>query len=146
MRAMLLVGLCAAIAIAVLACMLLMSRPGYGGPQRRYPRLELNVPVDIHTHSNKHVGETRNISQGGMLLQVSAPMSIAQPIRLKFTLPAQTAVEIPAVVSYKKGEQIGVRFDPTHYGRLDIERWIAQFEAESKLRKQARLTSQPAKP
>ena len=146
MRAMLLVGLCAAIAIAVLAYMLLMSRPGHGSPQRRYPRLDLSIPVDIHTHSNKHVGETRNISQGGMLLQASAPISIAQPVRLKFILPAHTTVEIPAVVSFKKGERIGVRFDPTHYGRLDIERWIAQFEAESKLRNQARLTSQPAKP
>jgi hypothetical protein len=41
-------------------------------------------------------------------------------------------VEIPAVVTFKKGQQIGVRFDPTHYGRSDIEKWIKKTNAEKK--------------
>ncbi len=127
---MFLVILCATIAIAVLVYMLLVSRPNSGAQQRRHPRMELAVPVDIHTFDTKHAGETRNISQGGMLLQAQAPVSISQPIRLKFTLPPQAFVEIPAVVTYKKGQQIGVRFDPTHYGRTEIEKWIKQSAAE----------------
>jgi hypothetical protein len=35
------------------------------------------------------------------------------------------------VVSYKKGEQIGLRFDPTHHTRSDIEKWIAQPPVEA---------------
>ena len=124
MRAMFLVILCATIAVAVLVYMLLVSRPDSGARQRRYPRMELTIPVDIHTHDDKHLGETRNISLGGMLLHAHAPVSISQPIRLKFTLPPQAAVEVPAVVTYKKGQQIGVRFDPTHYTRAEIEKWI----------------------
>lgn len=129
---MFLVILCAVIAVAVLVYMLLVSRPNSGAQQRRHPRMDLTVPVDIHTHDNKHLGETKNISQGGMLLQAQAPVAISQPIRLRFTLPPEAPVEIPAVVTYKKGQQIGVRFDPTHHTRTDIEKWIRRSSAETK--------------
>ena len=135
MRAMFLVVLCATIAVAVLVYMLLVSRPNSSAQQRRYPRLDLAVPVDIHTHDDKHAGETKNISHGGMLLQAQAPVSIAQPIRLKFNLPEKGSMEIPAVVTYKKGEQIGVRFDPAHQHRAEIEKWIKDSTAEIKAEK-----------
>jgi len=144
MRAMFLVILCAAIAVAVLVYMLLASRPNSGAQQRRHPRMDLAVPVDIHTHDNKHLGETRNISRGGMLLQAEAPVSISQPIRLKFTLPPEAPVEIPAVVTYKKGQQIGVRFDPTHHTRADIEKWIRESNVEKKDEKPPEAASQTA--
>ncbi|MGH9522524.1 MAG: PilZ domain-containing protein [Terriglobales bacterium] len=121
----------AAIALAVLAYMVLASRPNRASQQRRHPRLDIAVPVHIHTEDERHDGESRNISQGGMLLQAHAPVSIAQPVRLKFTLPSETPLEIPAVVSYKKGQQIGLRFDPTHHTRADIERWISQSRSEA---------------
>ena len=127
---MFLVIVCATIAIAVLLYMLLGTRPTSSAKQRRYPRLDLTVPVRIHTSEELHEGESRNISQGGMLLHARAPVSIAQPVRLKFTLPSETQVEIPAVVTYKKGEQIGVRFDPTHHSRLDVERWLKESKSE----------------
>lgn len=127
---MFLVIVCGTFAIAVLVYMLLGTRPNSGAKQRRYPRLELAVPVRIHTNDELHDGESRNISQGGMLLSARAPVSIAEPIRLRFTLPTETQVEIPAVVTYKKGEQIGVRFDPTHHSRLEVERWLREFRAE----------------
>ena len=120
----------AVIALAVLAYMVLATRPNRASQQRRHPRLDIAVPVHIHTEDDRHEGESRNISQGGMLLEAKAPVSIAQPVRLKFTLPAETPVEIPAVVSYKKGQQIGLRFDPTHHTRADIEKWISQSRHE----------------
>jgi len=126
---MLLVILCATIAVAVLVYMLLASRADSGPRQRRYPRLDLSVPVHIHTYDNRHEGESRNISQGGMLLKAQAPVSISEPVRLKFTLPAEVSVEIPAVVTYKKGEQIGVRFDPTHHSRLEVEKWLKETKS-----------------
>jgi hypothetical protein len=141
---MFLVILCATIAVAVLVYMLLVSRPNSGAQQRRHPRMDLAVPVDIHTHDDKHLGETRNISQGGMLLQTQAPVSISQPVRLKFNLPAQAPVEIPAVVTYKKGQQIGVRFDPTHHTRTEIEKWIRASNAENKDEKSPAAASQTA--
>lgn len=111
--------------------MLLASRPERASQQRRHPRRDLTVPVHIHTEYDRHEGESRNISQGGMLLMAQAPVSIAQPVRLKFTLPTQTQVEVPAVVSFKKGQQIGLRFDPTHHTRAEIEKWISQRPPEA---------------
>ena len=127
---MFLVILCATIAIAVLVYMLVGTRPNSGAQQRRHPRMDLSVPVHIHTNDDRHQGESRNISQGGMLLNSQAAVSISEPVRLKFTLPTEVSVEIPAVVTYKKGQQVGVRFDPTHHTRLDIEKWIRQAKAE----------------
>jgi hypothetical protein len=137
---MFLVILCATIAVAVLVYMLTVSRPSSGAQQRRHPRLDVTFPVHIHTEDDRHVGESRNISQGGMLLQAQAPVSIAQPVRLKFSLDEQVPVEIPAVVSYKKGVQIGVRFDPAHNHRAEIDKWIQQCRAEAK----AAATNPPA--
>lgn len=131
----------AAVAAAVLAYMLLASRPDRASQQRRYPRLDVSVPVHIHTEYARHEGESRNISQGGMLLQAQAPVSIAQPVRLKFTLPSDTSVEIPAVVSYKKGEQIGLRFDPTHHTRVEIEKWISQSRNSQRAKQADSATS-----
>src|SRR5690242_19303703 len=127
---MLLVILCATIAVAVLVYMLVGTRPNSGAQQRRDPRLDLAVPVRIHTSDELHEGESRNISQGGMLLSARAPVSISEPVRLKFTLPSETPVEIPAVVTFKKGEQIGVRSDPTHHSRLVLERWLREARTE----------------
>src|SRR3954467_7891848 len=107
MRAMFLVILCATIAVAVLVYMLVGTRANSGAQQRLHPRMDLAVQVHIHTEDDRHVAESRNISQGGMLLRAQAPVSISEPVRLKFTLPAEVPVEIPAVVTYKKGEQIG---------------------------------------
>lgn len=132
---MFLVIVCATIAVAVLVYMLVASRPNSAAQQRQHPRMELAVPVDIHTFDDKHAGETKNISQGGMLLHAQAPVSISQPVRLKFTLPPQAPVEIPAVVTYKKGQQIGVRFDPTHHTRGEIEKWIRETRSEDKAEK-----------
>lgn len=143
---MFLVIVCATIAVAVLVYMLLASRPNSGAQQRRHPRMELAVPVDIHTFDDKHAGETKNISQGGMLLQAQAPVSISQPVRLKFTLPAQAPVEVPAVVTYKKGQQIGVRFDPTHHTRAEIEKWIRDSAAENKPEKPEESASSQTAP
>ena len=123
---MFLVIVCATIAAAVLVYMVVVSRAKSGANVRRHPRVDVSVPVHIHTDDNRHVAESQNISHGGMLLNTHAPVSIAQPISLKFTLPHEVPVEIPAVVSHKKGKQIGVRFDPTHHRRLTIEKWIQE--------------------
>jgi hypothetical protein len=125
--------LCAAIAIAILVYMLMSARPtpGTNTSVRRFPRLEVAFPVDILTDKETHPAESRNISQGGMSLCGEAPVSVAQPVQLSFILPEQEAVTIPAVVTHKQGEQIGVRFDPTHYRRAAIEKWVKATLAEA---------------
>ncbi len=99
---------------------------------RRHPRVALAVPVEVHTAERRLHATSQNISPGGMRLRVEAPLSIAQPIELRFTLPDAPAIRIPAVVSRKHGDMIGVRFDPTHHERFRIESWV-----EASARRQA---------
>lgn len=91
---------------------------------RRSPRVPISISVAIHTVGESFEGKGQNISHGGMLVHAQAPLAVAQPIHVNFTLPDAAAVSIPAVVSYKKGEAIGLRFDPTHHERHSIEKWV----------------------
>jgi len=91
---------------------------------RRSPRVPIAVPVDIHTAGQHYVAAGENISHGGMLIRAEAPLSVAQPIEVGFTLPQDLPISIPAVVSYRKGQNIGLRFDPTHPERHSIQKWV----------------------
>lgn len=129
--------LCAAIAIAILVYMLMASQPRLkpGSSTRRSPRVPVSVPVHIETAQDRYHGDTQNVSHGGMLLRAQAPVSVAQPVELSFTLPDAEPVTIPAVVTHHRGEDVGVRFDPTHQVRRVIERWVD----ESQRKKEAAL-------
>jgi len=94
------------------------------GEVRRSPRVPISVPVDIQTAEEHFVAAGENISHGGMLVHVEASLSVAQPIEVGFTLPEHLPISIPAVVSYKKGENVGLRFDPTHRERHSIQKWV----------------------
>jgi hypothetical protein len=98
-------------------------RPGMTGV-RRSPRVPISIPVAIHTFEDSFEGKGQNISYGGMLIKAQAPLSVAQPIEVNFTLPDAGAIRIPAVISYKKGEALGLRFDPTHHDRHPIREWV----------------------
>jgi PilZ domain len=91
---------------------------------RRSPRVPISIPVAIRTEEEHFHGKGQNISHGGMLVHAEAPLSVSQPIQVNFTLPDAAAISIPAVVSYKKGVSIGLRFDPTHHERHSIEKWV----------------------
>jgi hypothetical protein len=131
---MLLTVVIAAVVIAVILFLVLregtprqgaasMKRSPHVGV-RRSPRIPIAIPVAIHTYDDSFEGRGQNISYGGMLVHAAAPLSVAQPIEVNFTLPEAGAIRIPAVVSYKQGEAIGLRFDPTHHNRHAIERWV----------------------
>jgi hypothetical protein len=100
------------------------TQPRKASQVRRSPRVPISVPVAIRTAEQNFSATGQNISHGGMLVSVAAPLSVSQPIHVDFTLPDTPAISIPAVVSYKKGVNIGLRFDPTHHERHSIEKWV----------------------
>ncbi len=123
------------VAVAVIAVVLFLvlreGAPGKDASQarptagvRRSPRVPISIPVAIHTTDDSFAGQGQNISHGGMLVHAEAPLAVAQPIQVDFTLPEADTISIPAVVSYKKGEAIGLRFDPTHHERHSIRKWV----------------------
>jgi c-di-GMP-binding flagellar brake protein YcgR len=121
---MLLVVLCGVIAMAVILWLILAGDGKSPESRRAAARVQISVPVELETFGEKYSANSQNISGGGMLLHAQAPVKVAQPLQLFFVLPNQVAVEIPAVVCHKRGEQFGVRFDPTHHRRRAIEKWV----------------------
>ncbi|MGZ4834387.1 MAG: PilZ domain-containing protein [Terriglobales bacterium] len=121
---MYLVVLCALIAVAV-TVWLIMSGEGKSPESRRNnARIPLVVAVELETFGEKYHANSQDISRGGMLLKAEAPVKVAQPLQLTFSLPDACLIEIPAVVCHKRGDLFGVRFDPTHQRRAVIERWV----------------------
>ena len=64
--------------------------------QRKSRRFELKLPVELIRSGSRqmsHVGETRNVSSGGVLLNDPAePMEIGQPIEYMISLPTGRSI------------------------------------------------------
>ncbi|MBL8174022.1 MAG: PilZ domain-containing protein [Bryobacterales bacterium] len=71
--------------------------------QRKNQRFELRLPVELLRSGAQPVdqlGETVNLSSGGVLFQSDAPVEIGQPIEFMITLPTGnkgTAVRLKCV-------------------------------------------------
>ncbi len=134
-----LVILCAVIAVAFTVWLIMAGEGKSAESRRSNARVQLRVPVAIESFGEVYNADSQDISRGGMLLKGGAPVKVAQPVQLTFTLPEQTSVEVPAVVCHKRGEQFGVRFDPTYERRGVIEKWVRRA-AEEDHRKAAKVT------
>jgi c-di-GMP-binding flagellar brake protein YcgR len=121
---MFLVVLCSVVAMAVILWLILAGEGKSPESRRAAARVQISVPVELETFGEKYSASSQNISGGGMLLRASAPVKVAQPLQLSFVLPDEIVIQIPAVVCHKRGEQFGVRFDPTHHRRSAIEKWV----------------------
>jgi hypothetical protein len=121
---MYLVILCALVAVALIVWLIMAGEGKSPEARRSNARIQLIVPVAVERFGEAFDAVSQDISRGGMLLKAKAPMQVAQPVHLSFTLPEADLVEIPAVVCHQRGELFGVKFDPTHRRRAVIERWV----------------------
>lgn len=93
-------------------------------PERNYPRIAIEITVTVFTSEAKIVAQAEQLGAGGMSLRTPARISIAQPVELQFNLPGGPSIHIPAVVWWKQGDRIGLRFDMMTHQRAEIGRWI----------------------
>ena len=59
--------------------------------QRRSQRFQLKLPVELvrtGTRRLREMGETRNVSSGGVLFTSEVPIEIGEPIEYMITLPS----------------------------------------------------------
>lgn len=141
---MYLVVLCAVVALAVIAWLIMAGEGKSPESRRNNARIKLVVSVEVETFGETYHADSQDISRGGMLLKAAAPVKVAQPVQLSFMLPEKTLIEIPAVVCHKRGEQFGVKFDPTHQRRMAIERWVRHaFEEDHRRAAKAHLPPSP---
>jgi c-di-GMP-binding flagellar brake protein YcgR len=121
---MYLIVICALLALAVIVWLIMAGEGKSPESRRNNARIKLVVPVELETFGERYHADSQDISRGGMLLKAEAPVKVAQPVQLSFILPEKMAVQIPAVVCHKRGQQFGVSFDQTHHQRTVIERWV----------------------
>jgi uncharacterized protein (TIGR02266 family) len=81
---------------------------------RRYER---RLPIEILYEGATHAGHTRNISLGGVFIELDHPLPFGARIKLRFKVPTQPeAVDADGQVRWLEMEEgrlrgIGVRFD-----------------------------------
>jgi hypothetical protein len=91
---------------------------------RKHPRVSLDVDVVVSINGQRLTGRAAQIGAGGMSLELAASVPVSHPVELEFTLPDGPPVRVAGVVWWKKGKQIGVRFDYTGTARLTVENWV----------------------
>jgi DNA-binding response OmpR family regulator len=98
--------------------------------RRRYFRLTLDIPVRISPNERtQFVGNTMNISEGGMALRCDDELPMNALVKLAFLLPGQKAdVEVRAIVVWKDARgHSGLRFEPMSVtSRQKLNEWLAE--------------------
>jgi len=94
---------------------------------RRYVRIPLVVEVSVEGRSKKLSGSSREISGGGMSLQLAEQPQLSDNLRLSFALPDKPAVNIGAVACWQKDSLIGFQFDSADPARQVVKDWINSF-------------------
>ena len=94
---------------------------------RQFPRVSLAVEVKVHCGDEVFVTRSQEIGAGGMALQNAGRLSVAQPVRLSFTLSPELELKLDAVVWWKRDQRVGIRFDPRDgKSRLIIQEWVEE--------------------
>jgi hypothetical protein len=96
---------------------------------RRYVRLPIVLEVLIELAGGTKVkGMTRDISYGGMSVNVPTKISAETTADLKFTLPNGDVVKIPAsTLWFHPPDLVGLKFESTDEPRQVVRRWIDAF-------------------
>lgn len=98
---------------------------------RRDRRVPVVTTVTVRTPDGASATATsREISSGGMSMQLEGVVKISQPVELEFVLPPNQAASVHAVVWWRKGDMIGVRFDYADESRLHIKDWLRAQAAQ----------------
>lgn len=96
----------------------------------RYHRHALDLPVSIHCGTRKRLqAEVRNISQGGIGLQLRRPVQLSGKVRVSFDLPGgKVRSRIQGeVVWVDKDGNAGIQFiEMSQRVKQDLQLWLAQ--------------------
>ena len=102
----------------------------FRGDRRRYNRVVLETPVTCTVESKILTGNTCNLSQGGMQLEVEH-LNAGETLQLSFWLPQPpVCVEAFGVVAWAKDGHQGV-----HFTRMNVEhqQFVREFIAQPEL-------------
>jgi len=93
---------------------------------RQFPRVSIAVEVKVYCGDEVLVAWSQEIGAGGMALVNADSLSVAQPIKVSFTLPRGLELQLDAVVWWKRDHRVGIRFDPRDSHRRLIQHWVEE--------------------
>ena len=93
---------------------------------RQFPRVSLTTEVKVHYGDETLVARSEEIGAGGMALQNAGRLSVAQPVKVSFTLPEGPELELDAVVWWKREHRVGIRFDIRDGKCRVIQQWVEE--------------------
>src|SRR5262245_11333 len=64
--------------------------------RRRSARLDYRVAVEVRGAGSMLVGVSRNISHGGLYVEMEPPLKVGEPVRLRFALGSFNPVVVEA--------------------------------------------------
>ena len=81
--------------------------------RRRYPRTQINWPVTIGTAEVAMVGETKNVSSGGVFICCEKPLAPNEIFNMSISIPERgSALVGKAEVIWTTRSGMGVMFHP----------------------------------
>jgi hypothetical protein len=93
---------------------------------RLYIRIPLVIEVSVETPSGTLSGSSREVSGGGMSVQLTKEAPLPDKLSLSFTLPEKTPVSLAATASWRKNSLVGFQFRPDP-ARQKVKDWINAF-------------------
>jgi hypothetical protein len=80
-------------------------------PTRRHPRVRVSLPVEMRCGVVLAIGNTENLSMGGMLLQTPVTFDRESDVWLRFNLPNGHSVRTRSAVVHRRSDgRIGLSF------------------------------------
>jgi uncharacterized protein (TIGR02266 family) len=76
------------------------SKPAVIGQVARAKRVQIATKVDLHTRTNFFVGESLNLSEGGLFVATHVAVAIGSEVELRFALPSGKAIDVRGVVRW----------------------------------------------
>jgi hypothetical protein len=95
---------------------------------RRYVRIPVITEVSLVTADNRRLTATsRELSSGGMSLHCPDDLSSGQSAEVSFALLTLPRIWVRASLTWRKGKNFGLRFDPQDERRLRIKEWVDAY-------------------
>jgi hypothetical protein len=93
---------------------------------RKYPRISLSLPVRVEAQHVQCDAVCLELSAGGMALANVDHLPVSLPVQITLVVPPGQSITLDAVVWWKQGKRIGLRFDPGDANRLIIDEFVEQ--------------------
>lgn len=95
---------------------------------RRYVRIPVITEVSVVTaDSRRFTASSRDISAGGISLSTTEELPPGQAVEVSFALLTLPRIWLRGAVCWRRGKNVGFRFDPQDERRFRIKAWVDAY-------------------